>query len=57
MRGQALVLSGPDPLAEKSFAAPRKVAPRSEAVAVTGPNFSRTFPAHSVTVLRLKAGQ
>ena len=39
---------------ENSFAAPMKVAPHEEAVTVTGPQFPYTFPADSLTILRLK---
>jgi len=53
LRGQATVLSYPDPLAENSFESPDKIAPRMEAIEVDGPQFTRTFPANSVTVLRL----
>ncbi|MDQ3812603.1 MAG: DUF1080 domain-containing protein [Armatimonadota bacterium] len=53
--GSALVLTSASPLDENSFAAPARVAPRRETLALSRPNFSRTFPAHSVTVLRLKA--
>jgi alpha-L-arabinofuranosidase len=55
LRGKALVLASTGPLDENSFATPEKIAPREEKVAVDAPTFSRTFPAHSVTVLRLKA--
>ena len=54
-RGKALVLTSAGPLDENSFAAPTKIAPREEQVSVSAPSFTRTFPAHSVTVLRLRA--
>jgi alpha-L-arabinofuranosidase len=54
LQGTAAVLNGDDPMAENSLSEPRKIAPRSEAVSVTGPTFTRIFPARSVTVLRLK---
>lgn len=56
LRGTAAVLSGNDGTAENSLDAPRKIAPVSEKVAVSGPSFTRVFPPHSVTVLRLKKG-
>ncbi|HEV3049985.1 MAG TPA: alpha-L-arabinofuranosidase C-terminal domain-containing protein, partial [Longimicrobium sp.] len=54
VRGRAAVLTSADPHAENSFDAPAKVAPREEAVRATLPEFRHTFPAHSVTVLRLR---
>jgi alpha-L-arabinofuranosidase len=39
---------------ENSFAAPDKVAPQATKLSVTLPQFSHTFPANSLTVLRLK---
>jgi alpha-L-arabinofuranosidase len=56
LRGTAVVLSGNDPLAENSLSEPRKIAPRNETVTVEGPTFTHSFPARSVTVMRLKAG-
>jgi alpha-L-arabinofuranosidase len=55
VRGKALVLSAPGPLEENSFGEPTRIAPREERVNVSGPVFTRTFPAYSVTVLRLRA--
>jgi alpha-L-arabinofuranosidase len=55
VRGKALVLTSTGPLDENSFGEPTKIAPREEKVSVSGPSFTRTFPAQSVTVLRLKA--
>ncbi len=54
LRGTATVLSGNDPNAENSLDEPRKIAPQSENVTVAAPTFTRIFPPHSVTVLRLK---
>ena len=54
LRGKAITLTASGPLDENSFAAPAKVAPHEEAVQFAAPTFTRTFPAHSVTVLRLK---
>jgi alpha-L-arabinofuranosidase len=54
LRGKALVLTSGGPLDENSFVHPAKIAPREEDVSAPLPTFTRTFPAHSVTVLRLK---
>lgn len=51
--GTATVLTHEDPRAENSLAEPRNVAPRTETVDIPGPRFTREFPAHSFTVLRL----
>ncbi len=56
VRGRAIVLTAAGPLDENSFDAPEKIAPREEEVWAAGTAFTRTFPAHSVTVLRLKVG-
>jgi alpha-L-arabinofuranosidase len=50
----ALVLSG-DPADMNSLDAPEKVAPQTLTLTDVGPTFLHEFPAHSVTVLRLKA--
>jgi alpha-L-arabinofuranosidase len=52
--GKALVLSSADPRDENSFESPTKVTPREEVLSVKMPGFVRTFPASSVTVLRLR---
>jgi alpha-L-arabinofuranosidase len=51
---KASVLSGA-PGDENSVQEPTKVAPREETITGVKANFSHTFPAHSFTVLRLKA--
>jgi alpha-L-arabinofuranosidase len=51
---KAIVLTSANPDDENSFEAPMKIAPREEPVAIAGPNVARTFPAYSLTVLRLK---
>lgn len=51
---KAIVLTSASPDDENSFEAPMKIAPREETVAISGPSFARTFPAYSLTVLRLK---
>ncbi len=55
LHGTATVLSGSDPLAENSLVEPRKIAPCGAKMKTDGPTFTRVFPAHSVTVLRLKS--
>lgn len=40
---------------ENSLTEPRRVAPASRALDVAGPEFPQAFPAHSLTVLRLKS--
>jgi alpha-L-arabinofuranosidase len=57
VKGKAITLTGAGPLEENSFATPDKIAPREEALKASAPTFTRTFPAHSVTVLRLKSGR
>ncbi|HVT71979.1 MAG TPA: alpha-L-arabinofuranosidase C-terminal domain-containing protein [Lacunisphaera sp.] len=52
--GKALVLTG-DPTAVNSVAQPDNVAPREEPLTDAAPSFTRTFPAHSVTLLRFPA--
>jgi len=44
-----------DPDAENTLDAPTKVAPATSTLDAAGATFEHTFPAHSVTVLRLKA--
>jgi alpha-L-arabinofuranosidase len=53
--GQATVLTSPDPADENSLAQPMKVAPVRQVIQNAATNFRHTFPAHSVTVLRVKA--
>jgi len=48
------VLTSANPDDGNSFEAPTKVAPREELMPIAGPVFARTFPACSLTVLRLK---
>lgn len=54
LKGKAIVLTSKGPRDENSFGAPTLIAPREEAVTGTVSNLSRTFPPHSVTVLRFK---
>jgi alpha-L-arabinofuranosidase len=52
---RAVVLTSASPDDDNSFEAPTKVAPREEPVSIAGPSFTHTFPANSLTILRLKA--
>ncbi|MEO0054760.1 MAG: Alpha-L-arabinofuranosidase C-terminal domain, partial [Verrucomicrobiota bacterium] len=56
VRATALTLSGPDPLAENTYAEPLKLAPVESSLefpAVGTTELRYTFPAYSVTILRL----
>lgn len=53
-RGKAYVLSGDSMQAENSLEQPEKIAIQQRPVTGVGPQFTYTFPARSVTVLRLK---
>ena len=48
----ATTLTG-ESTAENSLAQPARVAPTNERFAVSGGNFTRTLPPHSLTVLRV----
>ncbi|HTX66432.1 MAG TPA: hypothetical protein VMD31_11715, partial [Opitutaceae bacterium] len=50
----AIVLTSKSADDENSFAHPKKVYPREETVTVPGPQFPYTFPADSLTILRIK---
>ncbi len=50
---RAIVLTSEKPSDENSLAEPRKVAPRTEEFALSGPRFTRSFPGNSLTVLRI----
>ena len=51
----ALVLASARPEDENSLDEPRKVVPAARTLGSAGPRFRHTFPANSVTILRLKA--
>lgn len=51
---RATVLTSASADDENTFDAPRKVAPASETLKVSGTTVHRTFPANSLTILRLK---
>ena len=53
--GQEIVLSSENPADENTLAQPTKVTPKTQPLTVAGPNFRRTFPGNSVTVLRIAA--
>lgn len=53
----AYEVNGPSPGATNSFERPDVVAVRELEVAVAGDRFDYTFPAHSVTLLRLRLGR
>jgi alpha-L-arabinofuranosidase len=52
--GRAVVLASQSARDENSFEAPIRVLPQSEQFAAESPDFTRTFPANSITVLRWK---
>ncbi|WP_197528421.1 alpha-L-arabinofuranosidase C-terminal domain-containing protein [Aeoliella mucimassa] len=49
-----ITLASDDPEAENSIAQPKQVAPTESTETVSGPRFTREYPAWSFTVLRLK---
>ncbi|MBM3889437.1 MAG: alpha-L-arabinofuranosidase, partial [Verrucomicrobia bacterium] len=50
----AIVLTSASPEDENTLDEPTKVVPKTETLNITSPSFCHTFPANSVTVLRLK---
>jgi alpha-L-arabinofuranosidase len=50
---KAIVLTSAGAADENTFDAPTKVAPREESVPGIGAAFHHTFPANSITVLRV----
>ncbi len=48
------VLTSENPLDENSFEQPTKIVPRSSTIAIAGPRFSHTFPANSLSIIRLR---
>ena len=55
--GTVTVLSSDNPLDENSFEAPTRIAPKTAPIAVKGRSIRHTFPAYSLSVLRLRARQ
>ncbi len=53
--GRAIVLTSDNPQDENTIDEPTKVSPKTETFDVSSPDFRRTFPGNSFTVLRLKA--
>jgi len=53
----AIVLTSDSPHDENSIDHPAKVSPKAETFDVSGPDFRRTFPGNSFTVLRMKPGE
>jgi len=53
-RASALVLTG-NPMDENTLESPLRVAPRPETITNAAPRFRHTFPANSVTVMRIRA--
>lgn len=53
--GQAIVLTSASPKDENTLDHPDRVTPKSEPVQIPGPRWKRSFPANSLTVLRLPA--
>jgi alpha-L-arabinofuranosidase len=54
LTARATVLTGADPEHDNTFEAPDRVKPREESVTLSGPQFERSLPAWSFTVLRIK---
>jgi len=52
----ATILTSADPTDENTLDQPEKVAPITRPVDITAPRFRYTFPAQSVTILRLRSG-
>ena len=52
---KAIVLTSANPADENSLTEPTRVAPVSQAIDGAGTKFRHTFPAHSVTIVRLMA--
>jgi alpha-N-arabinofuranosidase len=55
--GSETVLTGSSLNEVNSFAEPKRVAPKTRAFKPGSPVFKHTFPANSLTVLRMKAGR
>ncbi len=55
--GEATVLTSGDPLDENSITEPTKVVPKTISIEGISKGFQHTFPANSLTVLRLKASR
>jgi alpha-N-arabinofuranosidase len=53
-KGEAIVLSANSPTDTNSITEPTRIVPVTEKVEGLGTNFTRSFPAYSITVLRMK---
>ncbi|MGC4042899.1 MAG: alpha-L-arabinofuranosidase C-terminal domain-containing protein [Armatimonas sp.] len=53
-KGEALILTGTDPLAENTFDAPLKIAPTKQTINGVSSDFVWKAPAWSASILRLK---
>jgi alpha-L-arabinofuranosidase len=53
-QGKAIVIAGNDPGAVNPVGGPENISPIESTFDQASPDFSRTFPAHSVTALRIK---
>jgi alpha-N-arabinofuranosidase len=53
-KGEAIVLSANSPTDTNSIAEPTRIVPVTENVEGLGTNFTRSFPAYSISVLRMK---
>lgn len=51
--GQLITLSSPDPLDENSFESPAKIVPVTSTIAGLGPQFARTLPPYSLSIIRI----
>jgi alpha-L-arabinofuranosidase len=49
------VLTSANPLDENTFEAPEKIVPQTSPLRVSGTSFVHTFPAYSLTILRIAA--
>jgi alpha-L-arabinofuranosidase len=54
-RGTVTVLTSANPLEENTFEAPEKIVPQTSPLRVSGTSFVHTFPAYSLTILRIAA--
>jgi alpha-L-arabinofuranosidase len=54
--GKAIVIAG-EPNAVNSIESPANIAPKEETLANVAATFTRTFPGHSITLLRFPANR
>ena len=53
-QGTAIVLTSAKPEDENTFDEPTKIVPKTTPLSFSGPTFTHTFPAYSLTVIRVK---